>query len=502
MNIIGFNKNVSNQDNPWNQGNPWQTNYCKNSTIFGKHTFVPFDTERQNNDNTLIIGTSGTGKTYSFVEPNVLQGNANYVIADAKGDILRNTGESLKKMGYKIQVLNLVDLAHSMTYNPLHYMKDQLSVFQFAHTVVKSDISGNVIQNMHEDPFWDNAAEDLLLSLIFFTKEFLPKSEQTIATVNRLFNLVNQSPDQINEVLSTLTNGSELDHFSMTDYDPNNDTRTLGDYLFAWVAEQNPTSTALDMWRKVSTSKTSEKMWSSIVGILGSDLARYSLSDVENLMNNNQINFDALLEPKTALFILYDDADTSKNFISNTLYTQLFSYLYHAARLTNNRLPVKVRFFLDDFKNIQIPDFDDYLATARSRNISICMMLQDESQLKAKFGINTPSVIGNCASYLLTGTTDLAMANTASVRFSLAAEDIRIMDPNTFLVDIAGHRTSTERYDYQEHPNYISQKLDINSTYNTPILDHSSVVQNWPKLVDILKQLPNEARERHSRWGL
>ena len=123
MSTIGF---IQTNQSTKHVANPWRTEYSQNSTIFGKHTFVPINMEKALNDNVIVVGTSGTGKTYSFVEPNILQGNTNYVVADAKGDILRDTGASLKKMGYKIQVLNLVDLQHSNTYNPLAYLNDPL----------------------------------------------------------------------------------------------------------------------------------------------------------------------------------------------------------------------------------------------------------------------------------------------------------------------------------------------------------------------------------------
>lgn len=139
MNTIGF----TNYAQPVKSETPWQENYSQDTTIFGKNVFLPINYYSAQNDNTLVIGTSGTGKTYSFVEPNVLQGNANYVIADAKGDILADVGASLKKMGYQIQVLNLVDLKHSMTYNPILNMKSNLDVINFAHQVMISDVSGN-----------------------------------------------------------------------------------------------------------------------------------------------------------------------------------------------------------------------------------------------------------------------------------------------------------------------------------------------------------------------
>lgn len=487
-NPIGFIKNVQKEET---KKSPILTQYDQKSTIFGKDAFLPINYNQALNDNTLVIGTSGTGKTYSFVEPNILQGNSNYVVADAKGNILAETGASLKKMGYHLQVLNLVDLVHSMTYNPLTYMTAQIDVVSFANQVLKMDVSGHVTQDSHQDPFWNNAASSLLESLIFFVKENLPEKEQNMGTVVRLFNILNQKPDKINEVLGEL--GDNDIGYVFSDYDSKNenDNRTIGDYLFSWLESKNPNSMSLKLWNEVKNSRGSERTWSSIVGILGAALTAYSLRDVENLLGSNQIDFARLLEPKNALFIIYDDADASKNFISNILYAQLIKYLYHQAFVQKDgKLATKVRFFLDDFKNVYIPGFDDYLATARSRNISFCMMLQDESQLRAKFGENTNSVIGNCSAYLLTGTTDLIMAQEASKRFSLSAQEIRLMDVDHFLLDVGGNIVQPLRYDFHDHPNYDSRTLSIVETYNTPGLRKQS--NSWLGLRHLLKHLPNE----------
>lgn len=488
MSTIGFINNNSLED----EKTPWTTKLEKRSIIFGKNTFLPMNLSEALNDNTLVIGTSGTGKTYSFVEPNVLQGNANYIIADAKGAILNNVGQSLKKLGYHLQVLNLINLQHSMSYNPLHYLKTELEITNFANQVVTTSPNGFQSQGSKNDLFWYNAARAVLEALILFVKENLPEEEQTMGAVTRLFSIINLTPDRINDALSIF--GDNEKGFYFSDYDPSkNFTETVGTKLFDWLREKHPDSKALKKWDHVAQSRGAERTWSSICGILGAFLSIYDYSDVENLMSSNQVDFEALLKPKTAFFILYDDADPSKNFISNVLYGQLISFLYHKAfELKDNKLPIKIKFFLDDFKNILIPHFDDYLATARSRNISFCMMLQDESQLRAKFGSNTSSVIGNCSSYLLTGTTDLTMAKTAAERFNRTPTSIRLMDNNDFLLDVGGHLTQTQRYDYKEHPNYVDEKFSISTHIKTPQLR-----TKWSKMCDILKHLPNEYKENN-----
>ncbi len=489
MQMIGFN-NSTKQPTP----TPWKDRYQQDATIFGKQAYLPIDFHHARNDNTLVVGSSGTGKTYSFVEPNVLQANANYVVADAKGDILADTGRSLQAQGYRLQVLNLVDLQHSMTYNPFHYMQSQMEVVSFAHQVVAADVTGQDDgHGKFDDPFWTNAPASLLASLIMFAKEFLPADEQTMGTVTRLFELIDRLDEDVNAVLASLGCSPAVGeyHFDHAEYDDGSPIPvSLGERLFSWVEKQNPQSVALRMWNSITRSRDSQRTWSSIVGILGTALSPYMLSDVDHLLASNQLDFSCLLKPKTAMFVLYDDADPAKNFIANVFYAQLFRFLYHHAfQMPANRLKTKVRFFLDDFKNIQVPHFDDYLATARSRNISLCMMVQDESQLAAKFGENAGSVIGNCGAYLMTGTTDLTMAKTAADRFNRDAQAIRQLGESTFLLDVSGYLVPVDRYDFHDHPNYRPESLSINQAYQTP-----QPALSWPKLSTILQQLPGEHR--------
>lgn len=483
MNTIGFLQ--TNQSlNHKSKKAPWNSKPSKNSTIFGKNIFLPINMKKQMNDNTLVIGTSGTGKTYSFVEPNILQGNANYIIADAKGDILKDLGNSLVQMGYKIQVINLVDLRHSMTYNPLHYMSNQLEIMHFADMIVSSDVTGKMsTKKASQDPFWTNAAGNVLQALILFVKEFLPQDQQTIGNVVNLFDILNMSPANISDALELLKESKLNYEYQLKSADDND---TIGNHIFAWAEEQKQDSQAVKAWRKIADTQGAARTWSSIMSILGAALSRYALHDVVNIMSSNQLKFSELLKSKTALFILYDDADSSKNYISNTLYTQLFGFLYKAARRFGNKLPIKVRLFLDDFKNISIPNFDDYIATSRSRNISICMMLQNESQLVAKFGENAQSVIGNCSAYLLTGTTDLHMAKIAADRFGISANEIRLKDDDHFLLDLSGHIANPIRYDFHKHPAYVDKAYNINKHFVTPVFQNRENTE----LLNIVKSMP------------
>lgn len=277
--------------------------------------------------------------------------------------------------------------------------------------------------------------------------------------------------------------------------------KPLGYFIFEYARKKNPTSLAVQNWDKVySTSTDADTTWGGITAMAGASLTQYGLEEVQNLMATNELDFEKLLKPKSALFILYDDSNSTKNFISNNLYAQLFSYLYNKSlEYDDQKLPEKIRFFLDDFKNITIPNFADYLATARSRNLSICMMVQDESQLRAKYGMESPSIIGNCSAYLLTGTIDLQMAKDASERFNLSPLEIRTMPEENFLVDISGYVTKTERFDYHNHPNYVDEKTNINSLYTTPNIIDS---MDWKILAHFLINAPDVKKDRDPYWKI
>lgn len=465
MKNIGFTASQSFKNSKNAEKHPWKKSYMKDATIFGKHTFLPIDFGHAKNDNTLVVGSSGTGKTYSFVEPNVLQCNANYVIADSKGTILSDIGASLEANGYDIQVLNLIDFDHSMTYNPLTYMNDEFDVTNFAMQLVTSTGDGTATVSNANGPFWDNSSSALIQAIIFFVKDFLPESEQNMNSVTKISELLDKKAIEINKILSSL--GIKNANYNIK-VDAND--KYIGDLLFEYARSKNSDSLAVRKWDNISNIRKSDQTWAGVIGEAGAALAKYNMNGVQRLTSSCQIDFKKLLKPKTAIFILYDDSNSSKNFISNSFYSQLMSFLYSEAfKLEDQKLPVKVRFFLDDFKNIVIPKFTDYLATARSRNLSICMMLQDEAQLNGKFGDNEAfSVIGNCNAYLLTGTIDLKMAQDASARFNLSPEKIRRLDEDAFLVDISGYTTKTERYDYHNHPNYIDKKLSIHKIFKTP----------------------------------
>lgn len=212
-------------------------------------------------------------------------------------------------------------------------------------------------------------------------------------------------------------------------------------------------------------------------------------SAMKRIVSNDELNLDKIGFEKTAIFVIYDDADPSKNFLSNILYSQIIKIaLKNSQKCKNQMLPIPVRFFLDDFLSVEIPNFPTIIANCRSRNISMCMMLQDESQLEYKYGDLYKSVIGNCSTYVLTGTTDLNMARRASDRFGIKPENIRALDVNKFLIDYSGEIIEDFRYDPRQHPNYTFYNYDVNEDSSIDLDRYESFIkkdqENKPSLIE------------------
>lgn len=472
----------------------------KDDLIFGQNTYLKINKKQMLNNNTVVIGSSGTGKTESYVIPNLLQGNANYVVADAKGQILKDTYYSLKKMGYDIQVLNLIDLDHSMTYNPLAMLNSDSDIRRFSHDVEGVNIAKNSSGNV--SPYWDNAASNLLTALILYVKAVLPKQQQTMHNVTTLFNWITES--DINKIMSDLDPDNMIGtSFKVTDINSKTDAY-LANLLFNGLPQKD--INIKQIWNSFYRVIDANVTTGGILSTLSAALIPWQTTEMQNLTAENPqtaIDFHKLLNAKSAIFVMYDDSDKTKNFLFNTFYSQLIDFLYKQSyKQDNGQLENKVRFFLDDFKNIEIDGFDDYLATARSHNIEYSLMLQDESQLKAKFGINWSSVLGNCHNYLFTGTIDLNMAKTAAVRFNKSITEIRQLDPDQFLIDVAGRLQETKRYNYHRHPNYVKKTYNLtNVVTKADNIDYSvwfDLISKAPnvKMINLQQELEKQQQEK------
>ncbi|MFR8005025.1 MAG: VirD4-like conjugal transfer protein, CD1115 family, partial [Dysosmobacter welbionis] len=339
-------------------GSPRQLNAQfrqKQNKILTRHVRLGLDTHKHRRSlNVLVIGGSGAAKTRGYVKPNILEANSNYVITDPKMEVLTATGGYLKRQGYDIRVLNLVDLSQSDGYNPFRYLRDEKDALKLVNTLIQATTP----KGSHEsDPFWSKSETALLQAIILMLFQEAPEYEQNFSMVLRVLEYAEVKEDD-DEYVSPL------------------------DMLFRAMEYENPESVALRQYKvfKQAAGKTAK----SILISCGARLAPFDIAELRELMSYDEMELDTIGDRKTALFVIISDTDDTFNFVVAIMYSQLFNLLCDKADdVYNGRLPVHVRCLLDEFANIgQIPKFDKLIATIRSREISASIILQSQSQLK------------------------------------------------------------------------------------------------------------------------
>lgn len=331
--------------------------------------------KHRRNLNVLVCGGSGAGKTRFYCKPNVMQCNTSMVILDPKGEIVRDTGKLLKKKGYEVKVLDLINMEKSHCYNPFVYLKNDNDVQKLVTNLFKSTTPKGSQSN---DPFWDTAASMLLLALVFYLKYEAPEDEQNFPMVMELLRAGEVHEDDDSYV-------SPLD------------------VLFNRLEEREPEHIAVKYYRDYHSG--SAKTLKSIQITLAARLEKFNLESLASLTATDELDLPSLGEKKTALFALIPDNDTSFNFLVSILYTQLFQQLFFLAdHKYGGSLPVHVHFIMDEFANVSLPDdFDKILSVMRSREVSVSIILQNLAQLKALFEKQWESIVGNCDEFLYLG---------------------------------------------------------------------------------------------------
>ena len=331
--------------------------------------------KHRRNLNVLVIGGSGAGKTRFYVKPNVMQANCSMVVLDPKGEILRDTGWLLQKKGYKVRVLDLIDMPRSHCYNPFVYLRDDNDVQRLVTNLFKSTTPKGA---QSQDPFWDTAAQMLLLALVFYLKYEAPEDEQNFAMVMEMLR-AGDVDEEDGSVPSALDN------------------------LFFDLRRNEPDHIALKYYDAYHSG--SAKTLKSIQITLAARLEKFNLESVAGLTITDELDLWELGEKKTALFAIVPDNDTSFNFLVSILYTQLFQQLFEVAdKKYGKNLPVHVQFLMDEFANVSLPDdFDKILSVMRSRGVSVSIILQNLAQLKALFEKQWESIIGNCDEFVYLG---------------------------------------------------------------------------------------------------
>jgi type IV secretion system protein VirD4 len=356
--------------------------------------------KHRRNLNILVVGGSGAGKTRGYAKPNIIQcSNCSYLVTDPKGEILRATGNLLKARGYDVRVFDLINPEASMCYNPFRYISDDKDVLKLISNLIKNTTP----KGAHEsDPFWTKAETALLQALMLYLVKEAPEDEQNFA--------------MILEMIASADVREEDESY-----------QGPLDLLFERLEARDPQSIAVKQYRvfKQAAGKTAK----SILVAAGVRLAAFNLPQIAGLTCVDEMRLEDLGEKKVALFCCIPDSDPSLNYLVGLLYSQCFQTLYQLAdRKYGGRLPVHVHAVMDEWANISLPDdFEKLLATMRSREISVSIIVQNIAQIKALFKDSWESIIGNCDSLLYLG------GNEASTHEYLSkALGKETLDTNTY----------------------------------------------------------------------
>ena len=347
----------------------------KDSIPLTQHVRLGLDTHKHRRSlNVLVIGGSGAAKTRSFVLPNILTANTNYVITDPKSEVLLATGGYLKEQGYDVRVLNLVNLEQSDGYNPFRYLRDEKDVLKLVNNLIQSTTP----KGSHEsDPFWTKAETALLQAIILMLFQEAPEYEQNFSMVMRVLEYAEVREEDEGHV-------SPLD------------------LLFDSIERRKPDSVAVRQYKvfKLAAGKTAK----SILVSTAVRLAPFNLPQIQALTNHDDMDLYTLGEKKVALYAVIPDNDNTLNFLVSLLYAQAFQALYYSAdQIHHGPLPRHVRFVLDEFAAMPLPGFTRELATMRSRSISASVIIQNMAQIKELYKDSWETIPGNCDTILYLG---------------------------------------------------------------------------------------------------
>ena len=416
----------------------------------------PKDPKTARNKNVLVVGGSGSGKTRFFVKPQITQMHSSYVVTDPKGTLLCETGKMLQGNGYCIKVLNTINFKKSMHYNPFAYIHSEKDVLKLV-TCLMQNTKG---EGKGSDPFWEKAEQLLYTALIGYIWLEAPDEEKNFNTLIEMINAMEVREDD-------------------------EDFENQVDIIFRELKEKNPNHFAVRQYAKyrLAAGKTAK----SILVSCGARLAVFDIAELREVTAYDELELDTLGDRKTVLFLIMSDTDDSFNFLISMCYTQLFNLLCEKADdVYGGRLPVHVRCLIDECANIgQIPKLEKLIATIRSREISACLVLQAQSQLKAVYKDNADTIIGNCDSRLFLGGSEpttlkelsaslgketIDIANTGESRgkevsHSLnyqklgkdlaSVDELSVLDGGKCILQLRGVRPFlSDKYDITKHPNY------------------------------------------------
>ena len=399
-----------------NDQNTENLNVPADTMILGKDSYYDLDTYKtQRNNNVVVIGSPGSGKTRGIVIPNLLQCSGSYVITDPKGNLYHRYRNYLSMRGYNVKLLDFYNPRESVGYNCIRQASTDDDIAKLAHLIIYS----NHKAQRNVDPFWDEAAELLLTALLAYLK---PDSESEMVTFKTLAELMN------------LCDISEYDVA----------VKNPLDMLFDDIAACEPESYAVRKYR--SFRQAAEKTMKSILITMQSTIARYDCNSVTEVMKRGDLHIPSIGNQKTALFITVSDTDRRLDGLINIVFSQIMQELvrYADCECKDQHLPIPVRFLMDDFAtNVVISDFPRMIASIRSRWISTMMILQAESQLMEQYGYDGETILGSCDTYVYLGGEDIKTAQNVALRADKSLRSVLEMPVGTQFIFRRGERMVT-----------------------------------------------------------
>ena len=430
----------------------------------------PKDPKNARNKNVLVIGGSGSGKTRFFVKPQIMQLHSSYVVTDPKGQVVCEVGKLLERNNYKIKIFNTINFKKSMHYNPFAYIHSEKDILKLVTTLI-TNTKGD---GKSGDEFWTKAETLLYCALIGYIHYEAPPEEQNFTTLLEFINAMEVREDD-------------------------EEYKNPVDRMFEELEAEKPNHFAVRQYKKYSLA--AGKTAKSILVSCGARLAPFDIAELREITMYDELELDTLGDKiflnekdkkdkrfqKTALFLIMSDTDSTFNFLISMIYTQLFNLLCEKADdVYGGRLPVHVRCLIDEAANIgQIPNLEKLVATIRSREISACLVLQAQSQLKALYKDNADTIIGNMDSRIFLGgaepttlkelnqslgketidTYNTGESRGREVSHSLnyqklgkdlaTIDELAVLDGGKCILQLRGVRPfMSSKYDITKHPNY------------------------------------------------
>lgn len=433
----------------------------KNNVILTGTEFLTMNTRPKNpanarNLNCCIIGSSGSGKTRFWLTPQLLQAHSSYVVVDPKGGILGQVGAFLKRQGYRIKVFNSIDFSKSMHYNPLSYIRTESDILKFVNALI-TNTKGD---GKEGDEFWTKAETLLYCALVAYIVFEGPEEERNMNTLVDMINSMEVKEDD--------------DNF-----------KNAVDYMFMGLEKRNPNHFAVRQYKKYKLA--SGKTAKSILISCGARLAPFDIPQLREIMSYDELELDRMGDRKTATFFIISDTDITYNFIVAMAFSQMFNLLCERAdNKYGGRLPHHVRVLWDEAANTgQVPQLEKLVAVIRSREISLCLFLQAQAQLKALYKDNAETILGNMDSVIFLGGREHTTVKELSEALGketismytesvtrgmqeshgqnlqwlgkelMTIDELTTMDGSKCILQLRGLRPFlSPKYDLKKHPNY------------------------------------------------